>query len=92
MNNTGLKFGGRKTGKENKVTKEIREHFTNLIEMNFETLNNDIAALSPKDRVKALIELAKFVVPTLKAIDIVSNNSNFTPVQINFTNENSEKF
>ena len=92
MNNTGMKFGGRKIGKENKVTKEIREHFTNLIEMNFETLENDIAALSPKDRVKALIELAKFVVPTLKAVDIVSNIDNFTPVQITFTNENSEKF
>jgi hypothetical protein len=88
----GFKTGGRSLGTENKITKDIREHFSNLIEMNLETLNNDIAALSPKDRVKTLIELAKFVVPTLKAIDIVSNNNNFTPVQINFTNENSEKF
>jgi hypothetical protein len=92
MNNTGLKFGGRTEGTPNKITNEIRECFLNLIEMNYETLKNDIESLSPKDRVKALIELAKFVVPTLKAIDIVSNKDNFTPVQINFTNENSQQF
>src|SRR3972149_5572625 len=73
---TGSKTGGRSKGTPNKNTVELREKFTLLLENNFD---------KPKDRVKTLLDVAKFVVPTLKAIEVKNdeNNPNFLPVIIN---------
>jgi len=65
-----IKTGGRTKGTPNKNTVELREKFTLLLESNFEKLQKDINALEPKDRVKTLLDVAKFVVPTLKATDL----------------------
>ena len=89
-NNTGMKFGGRKEGTENRVTKDVRGCFLNLIEMNLDNMQKDIDSLEPKERVKALIELAKFVVPTLKAIDIKGNDESFKPIQVNIVYANND--
>ena len=67
---TGTKTGGRSKGTPNKVKNELREKFTLLLEDNFEKLQSDIDALEPKDRIKTILELSKFVVPTLKATDL----------------------
>lgn len=69
-NNTGQKFGGRKKGTANKDTAEIRNSFQLLIENNLKQLEQDLKALEPKDRVKAILDLSKFVIPLLKATDI----------------------
>lgn len=61
---------GRPKGTPNKVTTEIRQGFQTLIENNFEQLEQDIKSLEPKDRVKSIIELSKFVLPTLKATEL----------------------
>jgi len=71
---TGIKTGGRQAGTPNKTTTEIREHYQNLIAENLEQLNKDLKELEPLQRLKMIIELSKFVVPTLKAIE--SNNQN----------------
>ena len=70
----GIKTGGRTMGTPNKTTTEIREHYQNLIAENLEQLNKDLKELEPLQRLKMIIELSKFVVPTLKAIE--SNNQN----------------
>ncbi len=62
--------GGRPKGATNKTTKEVREVISNILCDNLEQLQNDIQELNPKERVKVLIDLAKFVVPTLKATDL----------------------
>jgi hypothetical protein len=82
---TGNKTGGRSKGTPNKNTVELREKFTLLLENNFDKLQTDIDLLEPKDRVKTLLDVAKFVVPTLKAIEVKNdeNNNNFLPVIIN---------
>lgn len=69
-NNTGQKFGGRKKGTANKNTLEIRQKFQSLVEDNLEVLQADLDKLKPVERVKVIIELGKFVLPTLKAIEI----------------------
>lgn len=69
-NTTGKKFGGRKKGTPNKTTEEIRERFQLLISDNLEKLQKDLATLDPYKRLKYIIELSKFVIPTLKATDI----------------------
>lgn len=80
-NTTGKKYGGRKKGTPNKTTAEVRERFKGLIENNLETLQNDIEQLEPKDRVKMLMELAKFVLPTLKSTELKAND-NLQPINI----------
>ncbi|SFZ90349.1 hypothetical protein SAMN05428642_101884 [Flaviramulus basaltis] len=69
-NNTGQKFGGRKKGTANKNTLEIRRKFQTLVENNLEVLQADLDKLKPVERVKIIIELGKFVLPTLKAIEV----------------------
>ena len=63
------KTGGRAKGTPNKTTTELRERFTSLLESNIDTIQNDLNALEPKDRIKTLLEISKFVIPTLKAVE-----------------------
>jgi hypothetical protein len=67
---TGTKTGGRAKGTVNKTTAEIREHYQKLVSNNLEQLNNDLKSLEPLQRLKMIIELSKFVVPTLKQQDL----------------------
>ena len=71
------KTGGRDKGTLNKTTAELREKFTLLIESNFDKLQTDIDLLEPKDRIKTILELAKFVIPTLKATDLTLESEQF---------------
>ena len=72
----GIKTGGRTAGAVNKTTTEIREHFQNLVSNNLEQLNEDIKSLEPLQRLKMIIELSKFVVPTLKATELTTGSEN----------------
>ncbi|WP_417237375.1 hypothetical protein [Bizionia paragorgiae] len=65
-NNTGEKFGGRKKGTPNKTTEQVKQAFRLLVEENLEQLRDDIAGLEPKDRIKCVVDIAKFILPTLK--------------------------
>lgn len=83
----GYKTGGREAGTPNLVTADIKQHFEKLLEGNLEALQQDIESLEPKDRVKALLAIARFVIPTVKAIEIEQNKSNFKPFQVNITKD-----
>lgn len=63
------KTGGRAKGTPNKATAELRERFSSLLESNFDTIQSDLNKLEPKDRIKTILEISKFVIPTLKAVD-----------------------
>jgi len=83
-NNTGQKFGGRTAGAVNKTTAEIREHYQNLVSNNLAQLDNDLKSLEPLQRLKMIIELSKFVVPTLKATELnIDKENGFSPIIIN---------
>jgi hypothetical protein len=80
------KTGGRTKGTPNRTTNEIRERFQKLVDDNLEQLENDIKDLEPKERIKSILELSKFVLPTLKATELTTSNGNdFQPVQIIFS-------
>ena len=68
----GVKTGGRTKGTANKTTAEIRERFQNLVSNNLTQLDSDIKSLEPLQRLKMIIELSKFVVPTLKATELTT--------------------
>ena len=82
---TGIKTGGRTAGAVNKTTAEIREHYQNLVSNNLEQLDNDLKSLEPLQRLKMIIELSKFVVPTLKATELTTTGTEngFNPIIIN---------
>ena len=88
---TGFKgirnVNGRPKGAVNKTTAEIREHFQNLVANNLEQLNEDLNTLEPLQRLKIIIELSKFVVPTLKATELSMelDNNNFQPITFEFS-------
>jgi hypothetical protein len=63
------KTGGRTKGTPNKATAELRERFTSLLESNFDTIQSDLNNLEPKDRIKTILEISKFVIPTLKSVE-----------------------
>lgn len=69
-NTTGQKFGGRTKGATNRTTTEIRERFNLLLDNNLDKLQSDIDQLEPYQRIKTILELAKFIMPTLKATDL----------------------
>lgn len=76
---------GRKKGTPNKTTAQTRELFQSIVDSNIEQIKTDLKELKPVERVKAIIELAKFCVPTLKAIDYIDNTPlDKNPVKIIF--------
>jgi hypothetical protein len=86
---TGIKTGGRTKGTPNKTTSEIREHYQRLITDNIDLLDNDLKALEPVQRLKMIIELSKFVLPTLKATELSNsdNDNRFQPIVVNIVSE-----
>lgn len=76
---------GRPKGAVNLITAEIREHFQNLVSDNLEQLDSDLKSLEPLQRLKIIIELSKFVVPTLRATELTTGDENgFNPITISF--------
>ena len=83
---------GRPKGSRNKTTTEIRDKFQELIESNYEQLEKDLKSLRASERVKAIIDLAKFVLPTLKATEVdLSTSNNFQPITIEWKSEKELK-
>ena len=66
---------GRKVGSQNLTTQSIKQNLQMLVENNMETLDADIKSLSPKDRIKAITDLVKYIIPTLKQVDAEVTNT-----------------
>ena len=82
-NDTRINRSGRKHGSQNKTTQDIRAKYQKLIENNFEQLEEDLKTLKASERVKAIIDLSKFVLPTLKATEMsLSNETKFQAIEI----------
>jgi pyruvate/2-oxoglutarate dehydrogenase complex dihydrolipoamide dehydrogenase (E3) component len=73
-------------GIPNRSTTEIRQKINDIIQNNISKLQDDIDKLEPKDRIKTIIELSKFVLPTLKAVDM-ENTTTKKHVIINLGND-----
>ena len=82
-NDPRINRGGRPVGSKNNATTEIRNKYLQLIENNFKQLEEDLQALKASERVKAIIELSKFILPTLKATEMsLSNETKFQAIEI----------
>ena len=57
-------------GVPNRATAEVREYFKLLIQGNLERMQSDLDSLEPKDRIKFMLDMAKFILPQLQSISI----------------------
>jgi hypothetical protein len=74
---------GRKAGSLNRATKDIRDAFTLLIQNNIDTLQKDLDSLEPKERVKLLLDMAQFVVPKLRSVDLKTDEEEIVTINFN---------
>lgn len=77
----GNNLGGRKPGSKNKTTEEIRASFQELLENNLSKLQQDLDKLEPEERLKIILSLSKFVLPTLKTTELKGDK--LQPIVIN---------
>jgi hypothetical protein len=75
--------GGRKAGTPNKATTEIKEAFQMLLEDNLEQLRVDISSLEPKERVKFMLDLASFIIPKMKSVDLKADKTETITIDFN---------
>lgn len=73
---------GRPKGSKNKVTEDIRGQFETLVQNNINQLDDDLKSMKPRERVKAIIELSRFVLPTLKSTSVEKSRDNFQTIKI----------
>ena len=67
---------GRKNGSKNRNSEAVRDAFQSLVENNLHQLEKDLIQLEPKDRLKIVIDLSKFILPTLKATELKTDINN----------------
>ncbi|MGJ8759373.1 MAG: hypothetical protein ACSHXA_02450 [Polaribacter sp.] len=72
-NNTGKKYGGRKAGTPNKLTKELRISLKNILHEEIEQLPNHFQTLTNKERLELLIKLLPFVLPKVTPVSHKEN-------------------
>lgn len=60
---------GRPKGSPNKITQDIRNWLSKLIDDNREQMQNDLAALSPKERLQVLEKFMQYIVPKLQSVE-----------------------
>ena len=61
---------GRPKGASNKSTETIKRSISMLLENNIDTVQSDLDEMQPRDRVNALLQFMKFVIPTQKAVEL----------------------
>ncbi|WP_310991948.1 hypothetical protein [Aequorivita marina] len=73
---------GRPKGSKNKATAEVREKFKELVENNLSTFQDDLDTLQPYERLTIVMQLAKFVLPTLKATELTTDSDRVIEISL----------
>ena len=64
------KSGGRRPGTPNKVTKDLRQRISNLIEKNFDRIESDFNKLDSEKRLTILERYLKYCLPPLQNLNV----------------------
>ena len=64
---------GKPPGAKNRVNVEIRTRINTFLDDHFETVQNDIMELEPRDRIKFYIELLQYGLPKLKQLELTND-------------------
>jgi len=80
---------GKKKGTVNKATKDIKEAYKNLIEMNLENMTAWLEQIASKDPAKAIMiisELSEYVIPKLARTEMTGKDGkDFIPSETTIT-------
>lgn len=66
-NTTGKKYGGRKKGTPNKLTKELRSLLKNIVYNELENIEKSLDELEPKQRIELVINMMPYVFPRIES-------------------------
>tara|TARA_B100001057_G_scaffold261793_1_gene262057 strand:+ start:825 stop:1127 length:303 start_codon:yes stop_codon:yes gene_type:complete len=61
---------GRPKGASNKSTEIVKKNVAILLENNIQLVQEDLDSMKPRDRVNALLQFMKFLIPTQKAVEV----------------------
>jgi hypothetical protein len=82
----GIKTGGRTKGTTNKLTSSIRETLAEVLnDYTIESLTNDLAELTPFERIKVTTGLYRLTLPPMKQKDS-EESPEIQPIIINLGN------
>ena len=76
------KTGGRTKGTPNKVTKDVRQLLSDIVESNISNIENDLKKLSSKERLQIITGLLPYVVP--KKTELALEDDFKNKIVINF--------
>jgi hypothetical protein len=74
--------GGRKPGKPNKATKDLRQWINDFIGSQTDQIQKDWKQLEPKDRIVLFEKLLKYSLPTLQATSLTTDFEKLTDEQL----------
>lgn len=84
----GHRLNGRKKGSVNRSNAEIKERFKMLVDDHLDNLNDDLQSLDAKDRINAILQLAKYVLPQMRSIAVKEiDKKDIEPITFIFGNE-----
>ena len=72
-NTTGKKYGGRKKGTPNRMTKELRVLLKDIMYQELEEVQERFSLLEPKKRIELIIKLMPYVLPKVNSISHTTN-------------------
>ena len=80
-------------GVPNRTTQQVRKAFQLLIDDNLEQMQSDLDALTPRDRLRFIIDLSKFILPQLQAVSIedLREKDEFRVITINLKDNEDNK-
>lgn len=74
---------GRPKGTPNKITQDVRQWLSTVIDKNRRQMERDLKALEPKERLQMLEKLMQYVIPKQQAVSAEVDFSTLTDDQLN---------
>ena len=79
---------GRPPGAPNKSTKEIRQAYQNLVEMNLDNMTmwlQEVAMVDPEKAMDLMLKLSEYIIPKLARQEVVGNDGSDLFKNVKFT-------
>lgn len=73
----------RPQGSSNRITSEIREKIQIILENEFDTIEDTLNQLTPKERMEVVLRLMKFAIPQLKEVAIQDQRPQIDEIRVN---------
>ena len=82
---------GRPVGSKNKSTILVKNTIASILDDNIELFKEKLLQLNDKDFVRAYMDLAKYVIPTMKAVEVNDISEDNVPAWIDNYNKEQLK-